>query len=272
MAAAHRRINHMDRIKINGVWLSEEKELEQISQQEVENLEHPFSEDEIHSALMEMNGDKAPGPDGFTMAFWQSCWVFVKEEVLDLFKEFHEQSAFIKSLNNTFLVLANRLKKVIGKVVSLDQNAFVMGRQILDASLIANEFFYESHEKNGVRIKVVGLDVELHIHSQVFRRAVEGGFLSGCRIRGGGRQPVHISHLLFADDTIVFCEARKEHLTHLSWILFWFEVASGLRINLDKSEIIPVGEVEEMEEMATELGCRVDSMPSVYLGLALGGS
>ena len=132
MAAAHRRINHMDRIKINGVWLTEEKDvregvvnvfqhsltensdwktdiemlqLEQINQQEAENLEHPFSEDEIHSALMEMNGDKAPGPDGFTMAFWQRCWVLVKEEVLDLFKEFYEQSAFIKSINNTFLVL-----------------------------------------------------------------------------------------------------------------------------------------------------------------------
>ena len=110
----------------------------------------------------------------------------------------------------------------------------------------------------------------MEVLSTLIRRAVEGGFLSGCRIRGGGRQPVHISHLLFADDTIVFCEARKEHLTHLSWILFWFEAASGLRINLDKSEIIPVGEVEEMEEMAAELGCRVGSMPLVYLGLPLG--
>ena len=132
MATAHRRINHMDIIKINGVWLTKEKDvregvvnvfqhlltensdwkadiemlqLEQINQQEAENLEHPFSEDEIHSALMEMNGDKAPGLDGFTMAFWQRCWVLVKEEVLDLFKEFYEQSAFIKSINNTFLVL-----------------------------------------------------------------------------------------------------------------------------------------------------------------------
>ncbi|RVW97025.1 hypothetical protein CK203_032407 [Vitis vinifera] len=46
---------------------------DQISQQEAENLERFFTNDEIHAALMEMNGDKAPGPDGFTMDFWQSC-------------------------------------------------------------------------------------------------------------------------------------------------------------------------------------------------------
>ena len=73
---------------------------------------------------------------------------------------------------------------------------------------------------------------------------------------------MNISHLFFADDTIVLCEANKVHLTHLSWILFWFEAASGLRINLAKSEIIPVGKVDEVEELAMELGCRVGSLPS----------
>ena len=96
----------------------------------------------------------------------------------------------------------------------------------------------------------------------LIRRAVEGGFLSGCNIRGGSGPPLNISHLFFADDTIIFCEARKDHLTHLNWILFWFEAASGLRINLAKSEIISVGEVVEMEELAVELGCRVGSLPS----------
>ena len=47
----------------------ERLQLDQISQQEAE-LEIPFSETEVHSALMEMNGDKAPGSDGFTVAFW----------------------------------------------------------------------------------------------------------------------------------------------------------------------------------------------------------
>ena len=105
--------------------------------------------------------------------------------------------------------------------------------------------------------------------SALIRRAVEGGFLSGCRIRGR-RSDLNISHLCFADDTIVFYEAKKEHLTHLSWTLFWFEAASSLRINLAKSEIFPVGEVEEVDVMVVELGCKVGSLPSSYLGLPLG--
>ncbi|RVW98601.1 hypothetical protein CK203_032159 [Vitis vinifera] len=80
-------------------------DLNQISQQEADTLELPFTEEEVHLALMGMNGDKAPGPDGFTGAFWQFCWEFVKEEILEMFKEFHEQKAFLKSLNTTFLVL-----------------------------------------------------------------------------------------------------------------------------------------------------------------------
>ncbi|RVW20240.1 putative ribonuclease H protein [Vitis vinifera] len=110
----------------------------------------------------------------------------------------------------------------------------------------------------------------MEVLDALIRRAVAGGYLSGCSIKGDRSHNLKISHLFFVDDTIVFCEANREHLTHLSWILLWFEAASGLRINLDKSEIIPVGVVEEIEEMAVELGCRVGSLPSHYLGLPLG--
>ena len=52
----------------------------------------------------------------------------------------------------------------------------------------------------------------------------------------------------------------------------WFEAISSLKINLDKSELIPVGEVSSAEELARVVECKVGSLPSTYLGLPLGTS
>ena len=50
----------------------------------------------------------------------------------------------------------------------------------------------------------------------------------------------------------------------------WFEAVLGLRINLEKSELILVGRVENIDDFALDFGCRVGSLPSTYLGLPLG--
>ena len=59
-------------------------------------------------------------------------------------------------------------------------------------------------------------------------------------------------------------------MAFLSWLLMWFEAISGLSINLNKSEIFLVGRVENVEVLASELGCKVGTLPSTYLGLPFG--
>ncbi|RVW27733.1 hypothetical protein CK203_109967 [Vitis vinifera] len=148
-------------------------------------------------------------------------------------------------------VLAHRLKRAVGKVVSKAQGAFVEGRQILDAVLIANEAIDSilKNNENGILL------------------AVDNGYISGCQVKGRNEGGIQISHLLFADDTLVFCQASQDQLTYLSWLLMWFEAASGMRINLDKSELIPVGRVVDIDDLALDFGCKVGSLPSTYLGL-----
>ena len=50
----------------------------------------------------------------------------------------------------------------------------------------------------------------IEVLSCLIKRAVSGGFLKGCQVRGKGGEGVNISHLLFADDALVFCEAFEE--------------------------------------------------------------
>ena len=79
-----------------------------------------------------------------------------------------------------------------------------------------------------------------------------------------------ITHLLFADDTLVFYKDTEEQMTHLCWILVWFEALSGLKINLEKNSLLLVGRVDDVEGLAFELGCNIGSLPIEYLGLPLG--
>lgn len=98
---------------------------------------------------------------------------------------------------------------------------------------------------------------------------VDSGRLSGFSM--GSRLPlVNISHFLFADDTLVFCEAYPSHLRYLRVLLLCFEAISGIKVNLAKYLLVPVGNVDNAAELAVILGCGTSSLPLKYLGMPLG--
>ena len=53
-------------------------------------------------------------------------------------------------------------------------------------------------------------------------------------------------------------------------ILIWFEAVSGLKINLGKSELVPVGMVYTFDLLLNVLGCKQDTLPMKYMGFPLG--
>ncbi|KAG6655612.1 hypothetical protein CIPAW_05G229100 [Carya illinoinensis] len=74
----------------------------------------------------------------------------------------------------------------------------------------------------------------------------------------------------FADDTLILCEPNSDQIRSLRALLLCFEAVSGLKVNLSKSEMIPVGMVNNIRDLADILGCKVSSLPLKYLGLPLG--
>jgi hypothetical protein len=103
--------------------------------------------------------------------------------------------------------------------------------------------------------------------SRMISAAVRGGLLEGFKIGD-----TDFSHLLFADDTLIFCSAHSSELRNLRSLFLLFEAVSSLKVNLAKSNLIPVGHVDQAERLADILGCGFATLPAKYLGPPLGAS
>ena len=78
-----------------------------------------------------------------------------------------------------------------------------------------------------------------------------------------------ITHLFFANDSLLFCKSNRQECQKLTEILELYKVASGQKINANKSSIFfshnaPSGLKNEVLEI---LGPMQDQRHSKYLGL-----
>ncbi|KAJ0826227.1 putative RNA-directed DNA polymerase [Helianthus annuus] len=133
------------------------------------SLTQRFSVEEIKAAVSECGSDKSPGPDGLNFGFIKKFWHLFEKDFIKVFDSFFINGVFSMGCGSSFItlvpkikdpvelknyrpinligviskvvsmVLANRLKKVIGSVVSESQSAFLEGNYILDGPLIVNE-------------------------------------------------------------------------------------------------------------------------------------
>lgn len=113
-------------------------------------------------------------------------------------------------------------------------------------------------------------DLVAEVLSLVIRKAESLNLLYGLPVCNGG---IKISHLLYADDTIIFCPPDIDILMNIKKSLIAFYLASGLKVNFFKSSLMGINlDNSWLDDAAMALQCKRGTLPFDYLGLPIGGS
>lgn len=104
----------------------------------------------------------------------------------------------------------------------------------------------------------------------ILKQAERHGLIEGFEV---GDDRVMVSHLQFADDTILFLNATWETVRIAERCLEIFGLISGFKVNLNKSVLVGVN-VDNglLRKLASHMGYTMGSWPLNYLGMALGGN
>jgi len=339
-----------------------------LSYEDGRGLIKPFFEAEVKAAVWDCDSFKSPGSDRVNFGFIKDFWEDIKGDVMCFISDFHLNGKLTRGINFTFIalipkvdsprrlndfrpialvgclykilskVLANRLRMIIGKVVSDSHTTFVKGRQILDGILIANEVVDEA-KKSNKEVMLFKVDFEkaydsvdwrylnMVMNKMVFpllwrkwikecvstasasilvngsptdefylqrglrqgdllspflfllaeeglnvmmHTTVENNLFNGYGV--GTSNSVVVSHLQFADDTLLLGEKSWANVRALRAVLTLFADMSGLKVNFHKSLLVRVNIGETwLTKEASVLNCKVGKIPFLYLGLLIGG-
>ncbi|GJU10344.1 RNA-directed DNA polymerase, eukaryota [Tanacetum coccineum] len=102
-----------------------------------------------------------------------------------------------------------------------------------------------------------------------FSRVVEAGIFKGIRLNNS----LALSHLFYADDALIIGEWSRDNLWGIINVLKCFYLASGLQINIHKSQLLGVGVSRlDIETAATSIGCSIMDNQFRYLGVMVGSN
>ncbi|WZZ15546.1 hypothetical protein YC2023_108635 [Brassica napus] len=141
-------------------------------------LEREVTKEEIKEVLFRMPSNKSPGQDGYTTEFFKEAWEIIGEDITVAIQSFFITGFLLKGLNSTILALipkkdevkmmkdyrpisccnvlykviskliANRLKSVLPKFITLNQSAFIKERLLMENVLLAIELVKDYHSDN----------------------------------------------------------------------------------------------------------------------------
>lgn len=160
--------------------------VKKISDQQDRELDKEIIEEEVREAVWNLHLDKAPGPDGFTMAFCKQHWEIIKKRSNENAQKWFPKKRIGRNTKSSFLalipkesnpttfnryrpislcnssykiltkILANRMEKLLPEIILENQGVFVPTRQITDNVIIVQEAIQSSiqRKERGIIVKL----------------------------------------------------------------------------------------------------------------------
>nr|GEU59636.1 RNA-directed DNA polymerase, eukaryota [Tanacetum cinerariifolium] len=104
---------------------------------------------------------------------------------------------------------------------------------------------------------------------EAVEQVVQAGMFKGIQINNS----ISLSHLFYADDALIIGEWSRDNLKGIINVLNCFFLASGLRINMHKSQLLGLGVPRsDIEAAAHSIGCSIMDNQFRYLSVMVGGN
>ncbi|KAF3786522.1 Transposon TX1 uncharacterized protein [Nymphaea thermarum] len=264
----------------------------------------PATLDEVKRVVFSMDGNSAPGPDGFPASFYQQHWSVIGHDLLQVINSFLSTGRLVKKVDRNYIALipkkeglcrvddlrpialcnvlckiiskflSYRMKRCLQKVISKDQDAFLPGRSITENIIFTHECI---HSLEGLRQSNICFKIDF---SKAYDR-VSWVFLKNALLDLGFSMAwvdrvmmcVSSPSLVVLIDGIS-CDFHPMHrgdrhsYNEVMHALDALKLSSGLCVNPHKSHVISLGEQSAPLSFINS-DWQQGSLPLPYLGTPL---
>ncbi|GKC24529.1 RNA-directed DNA polymerase, eukaryota, reverse transcriptase zinc-binding domain protein [Tanacetum coccineum] len=163
---------------------------EYVAEQFVNHFHKEVCDEEIKEAMFQIDGNKAPGPDGLSFLFFKKAWDIVGGHVCRAVKVFFANGKMLREINSTLIslilktqtpekvidfrpiaccnvihkciskIMTNRIKRSLRSIVGQYQSAFVPTRHIQDNILLSQELLKGYDRKDGPNRVAMKIDIQ----------------------------------------------------------------------------------------------------------------
>ncbi|KAK3222074.1 hypothetical protein Dsin_009099 [Dipteronia sinensis] len=227
------------------------------------------SMDDIHDVVFAINAASAPGPDGFSGGFYQCCW-----EVFGFIEDRHIEDCITiasdcvnvmhKKCSGGNLAMKIDIRKAFD---TLDWSFLRRVLQAFGFSPVFMDWIDSILGSSRLSMLINGSPEEDFL-SRLLSRMVDSSQLLPISSSRGFSAP---THLLYADDVLIFCRGTVKNLKN---IMSTFEVygnISGQLVNWGKSSIYFGSSVSPSRNgrLQSLVGMQIGQLPFFYLGVPL---